>query len=437
MTAVVADVKARSGATLRWQRDETARQENAEAVRRILRRPLTAASAVQVALLDNRALQATLEDVGIALADFREAGYLTNPVLNFNPQFPDHTPRSPELDYGISTSLLDALFIPLRKRLTAGGLAAAKARVADAALRLVADVKVAYYEVVADGQIFIRLRTIADAANASLLLSQRQFEAGNITDVALGLAQTEYSQVRLELGEVEAKGREDREKLNRLMGVYGPDTDWTPESALPKLPESDPPAAGLETLAISQRFDLAASRRNFEGALQQAGIARSYRFLTQLDVGIGGQRDVGNGPNQVGPNLTVQVPLFNGGQARIARNEAALRQAQRAFEGMAIDARAEVRELRDRLDARRQTVRFYETDVLPFQRRLLAGQQLQYNAMIVSPFELFRTRIDQLSAERRYIETQKEYWQTRAELERAVGGSFQKTPVGKSVVEKK
>jgi cobalt-zinc-cadmium efflux system outer membrane protein len=69
--------------------------------------------------------------------------------------------------------------------------------------------------------------------------------------------------------------------------------------------------------------------------------------------------------------------------------------------------------------------------VLPFRRRVVAGQLLQYNAMIVSPFELFRTRIDELEAERKYIQTLKEYWQARADLQRAVGGSFEpRAPAG-------
>jgi len=130
-----------------------------------------------------------LEDVGIALADFRQAGYLTNPTLNVNAQIPDHLPRSPEWDYGLSTSLLDALFIPLRKQLAAKALEGAKLRVAAETLQLIADVKSAYYELVAGLQTIDRLQTIAQAFDASLALAQKQFEAGNVTDVTLGLQQ--------------------------------------------------------------------------------------------------------------------------------------------------------------------------------------------------------------------------------------------------------
>ena len=197
-----------------------------------------------------------------------------------------------------------------------------------------------------------------------------------------------------------------------------------------KLPPDDPPFRGLETLAVTQRYDLAARRRDLEITLERYGILRRYRFLTAIEGGVGGQRDR-DGANQIGPSLSLQVPLFDQGQARIARGAAQLRQAQRNFEDLAIEVRSEVRELCDRLDARRRAVAFYESDLLPFRRRLVNAQLLQYNAMVLSPYELFRTRVEELQAERNYLTALKEYWQARAGLERAVGGSFNPPPAAR------
>jgi outer membrane protein, heavy metal efflux system len=426
--SVATKVQDRSGQLLRWEKDEVTREQNLAEARRLLRRPLTIKAAVQIALLNNPQLQATLEEVGIALADFRQAGYLANPTLNVNPQIPDHSPRSPEWDYGLTASLLDALFIPLRKQLAGKALEEAKLRVASEALQLVANVKSVFYELLGDEQTFDQLQTVKQALDASLLLTQKQFEAGNITDVALGLQQVEYSQVRLDLAEIDAKQLEDHEKLNRLLGLFGSDTNWTTaERVLPKLPDRDLPDRGLETLAVAQRYDLAARRQALETVLQQLGILDRYRFFSSLDIGVGGTRNT-DGSNQIGPSLSIQVPLFDQGQAKLARGAARLRQTQRSFENLAIEIRSEVRELRDRLAARRRSAEFYQADLLPFRRRLLAGQQLQYNAMIVGPFDLFRTRVDEIQTERNYINVLKDYWQARAELERAVGGGFTMGP---------
>lgn len=416
-------VQGRAGGALRWENDAIAREGNLQEARKLLKRPLTVQTAVQIALLNNRTLQAMLEDVGIALADFREAGYLQNPTIGVNPQILTVAPRTVEWDYSIAIDLLDGLFIPLRRRLAREQLEATKLRVASQVLQLVADVKSAYFEVVADQQTLDRLLTIQTAFDASLTLAQKQFEAGNITEVNLGLEQVNYSQIRLEIARTNSNLLEAHEKMNRLLGVWGLDTEWKTQGTLPDVPESDLPAHGLETLAVSQRFDLAAAERELRSTVQALGIAKTYRFVSALEIGAGGTRNT-DATNQIGPSLSIQLPIFNQGQGRMARGEARLRQVERNFEDLAIEIRSEVRLLRDRLANRRATARFYETDILPFRRRVLSGQFLEYNAMAVGPFALFRTKIDELQSEKDYIQTMKEYWQTRAELERAVGGTL-------------
>src|ERR671939_1338008 len=66
-------VRERAGKTVRWEEDQAAREQSLQAVRQLLKKPLTVEAAVQVALLNNRALQATFEEVGLSAADLREA----------------------------------------------------------------------------------------------------------------------------------------------------------------------------------------------------------------------------------------------------------------------------------------------------------------------------------------------------------------------------
>jgi len=75
------------------------------------------------------------------------------------------------------------------------------------------------------------------------------------------------------------------------------------------------------------------------------------------------------------------LPIFNQGQARIARGEAALRQTQDKFEALAIDVRSEIRELRDELASKRDIARFYRDELLPGQRQILNQSLLNYNPM--------------------------------------------------------
>ena len=85
---------------------------------------------------------------------------------------------------------------------------------------------------------------IVDTNAASLDLAQRQHEAGNINDLALAQQQASYSRSRLDVASTEADTRRNREKLNRLLGLWGVDTDWQIAGELPEVPNSDLPIRG-------------------------------------------------------------------------------------------------------------------------------------------------------------------------------------------------
>src|SRR5579862_7217059 len=79
----------RTGHAVQWNQD-TADDRAAEAsVHAMLQEELTLDRAVQIALINNRNLQASYEDLGIAQADLVQAGLLSNPVFNAIIRFPD------------------------------------------------------------------------------------------------------------------------------------------------------------------------------------------------------------------------------------------------------------------------------------------------------------------------------------------------------------
>ena len=416
-------VKERTGLTVRWQQDAAAREQALADVRVRLKKPLTVNSAVQIALLNNRELLATFEDVGVSAADLREAGMWKNPSFNLSVRFPDRAPTGANWEEAAVFDILDLLMLPLRKRVAAVHLAAAQLRVADEAMRLVAGVKMAMYELKADGAMLAHRRTIAEINSTALDLSQRQHEAGNINDLALARQQAAYNAARLDLAMAENAQREHREKLNRLLSLWGGDTAWKIADGLPPLPESDGALRGLESLAVAQRLDLAATHMELAGVIRALGLTKKYRYIGALEFGVNTERSPDRS-NVTGPTLQLEVPLFNQGQARIAKGEAELRRAERKLEALAIGIRADVRAMHDKLAALRESARFYESEVVPVRRAITAGMLLHYNGMLVGNYELFATRAEQIEAEQKSIEALRDYWMTRAELERAVGGNL-------------
>ena len=417
-------VTERTRRTVSWEKDVAAREESRTRARQLLQRPLTVSSAVQVALLNNRGLQATFEEIGLSFADLREARTLANPEAGLSVKIPNQPPKHPLYEWGLAQSFLDLLMLPLRTKVAREQLAAAQLRVSDEVIRLTAEVKTAYYELLADRSLIERLRVIQSAQSVSLELMQKLHEAGNVTDLKLTQEQAQYSMLRLELAKAEAELREHREKLNRLLGVWGDDTEWDlAASELPRAPEGDFTLKRLETLAVGNRLDFAAARAELESAAKALGLEKSFRFIGALDFGIAGEHEP-DGLDLSGPSIRLEWPIFNQGQARIARGEAQLRMATAKFEQLAIDLRSEVRELRDRLISKRDIARFYRDELLPTRRRITALTLVEYNAMLVGAFELFNTRREDMEAERALIEATRDYWITRAKLERAVGGDL-------------
>ena len=181
---VSASIEERAAAKIAWNQGIELDTEAAEHVRSLLQRRLTADDAVQIALLNNRDLQAMYSDLGVAQADLVQAGLFRNPVIDAAVQF--HLgPVRPDLQLGLVISLLDALYVPLRKRVAAAQFEEAKLRVTGIVLDFVLDVRHAFYAHQANEQLLDLRKTIVHALDASFEASRRLHEAGNITDLDL------------------------------------------------------------------------------------------------------------------------------------------------------------------------------------------------------------------------------------------------------------
>ncbi len=414
-------VQERIGKRVEWRKDAAADAEISQAVHDLLRGTLTVERAVQIALLNNRELQATFEEIGIANADLTEAGLLKNPVFNVSARFPDRPPSATNLEFSVVQDFLDLLMIPIRKKVAAAELARVELKVGDEVLKLAAEVKTEFYTLQGKQMLFGRLGELGNTYGAALELTQRQHEAGNINDLELANQQSTYSQAKLDAAQVAAEMRSDQEKLNRLMGVWGAQTQWKIANELPGIAGRDFPTEHLESLAIAQRLDLAASKAEVGAVVQSLGLTKTYRYVGAIEFGV----DTEKSPDRqrvTGPTLSLQLPIFNQGKSRIARLEAQLRQAERRLEAQAIDIRSEVREARDRLLAKKDLSTYYRDELLPERKKVLELTATNYNAMLKGPYDLLLARQNELAAERGYIDALRDYWIARADLERAVGG---------------
>jgi outer membrane protein TolC len=171
-------VQERTGADPRWIRNEDDRADMQSSVKRMLSAPLTAESAVQIALVNNRGLQATYAELGISEADLVQAGRLPNPVFAF-----ERLARGDELEIGraIIVNVLGLITMPARTEIERQRFEATKLRVATEASRIASDTRRAYYAAVAAHEGVKYMDQVKDAAEASAELARRMAKAGNFS----------------------------------------------------------------------------------------------------------------------------------------------------------------------------------------------------------------------------------------------------------------
>ncbi len=412
----VADIVAkRFGPTIHWYQGGSADTQALGTVGRILAEDLTLESAIQLALLNNRSLQARFEDLGIGQADLVQAGLLKNPSIGGLVRFPGN------VELGWVQDLVDLLMLPARKRLAALEFEETKLRVTHEVLDLIADVKVGFFTL--QGQLLQTeiLETTAQAGRVALAFAESQFAAGTINELDLLMRQASYEEAKLQLFHSQSAVLQMREQLTRALGVWGEDAAWTLAGRLPAVPETSTRIMGLESLALSTRLDLAAARLESQTIAEALDIKQLWRWIPLAEAGVSAERE-SEGTWLTGPSLSLELPLFDQGQAEVASLVSSLRRSQRQEEALAVHIRSEVHEQRNLLVAHRKQAEHYLQTVIPLHEQIVLKTQEHYNFMLVGLYQLLEAKSAELSAYMHYIEALRGYWVSRAELARAVGG---------------
>lgn len=397
----------------------------ADTIQELLREEFTIDRAVRIALLNNRGLQATLEDLGIARVDAIQASLIKNPVFSGHARVPEDAGQT-NLELALVQSVLDVLYAPLRSRIAKAQFEQVKLQVAHEVFRLITEVKSAYYTVQAAEQARAMQQTILQAAEAAAELAHRQYDAGNIRDFDLANEQAAYEQAHVDLTHSELALTQAREALNQLLGLSGAyATGWTVAPHMPDLPPDNPSLDQLEDTALSQRLDVGAAHKATEAVRRTLTLAR-LGIIPSAGVGVNTENEP-DGDRVTGPMWDLAVPLFDWGQANRARAKAQLRQSQHRLAALEVAVRSEVRTLHSRLVAERQMAQRHREQLIPLREQITASSQRHVNYMLIGAFQLLQFKQQEITARREYIEAVRDYWIARAELEQAVGGQLPQT----------
>jgi outer membrane protein, heavy metal efflux system len=383
-----------------------------------LKAGLTEESAVRVALLNNREILASLEEVGIARAELAQARILTNPEFAGGSGF--YAGRSGTYPhFTLTQDVLDLALYPLRRKAGAERFEAARLSVGHSILEKVAHVREAFYTFLAAEQGQVAARAELTAAEAMGEFARRQGAAGNLNELKLARLEATEKEAEIELERRAADAAVARAELAEALGLESDADDLKSAQALAEPSGAEPPTAELETLAMSRRLDLASARRKVVALEKGVSLSR-WQSVPQIRLGI--ERETEADARRTGPELEMQIPLFDRGQARRAGARAQLRQARQELAMLEVRARKEVRAARAKAAAARKTAAIYRERLVPLRTKIVAQTQLHYNFMLLGVDHLLEVKREEIKAQVGRVEALREYWIERAKLELATGG---------------
>lgn len=382
-----------------------------------LSRPLSERGAVQIALALNPTLRASYASLGIAQGMLLEAMLLPNPLLDAGLFFP-LSGGSARLDLGLRQNLLAFLMRPTKEKAAHAELEAEQYRVADQVVQLVMETRVAFLRLQADQKLQRLMQDITHAADAGAEAADALYESGNRPLLDRDASRLVSSEARLARLQVETRIVMDRERLLRLLGVQTRSHLMTAEG-LEQIPSDSSLPAGVEQNALEVNLQLDGMRKRMEASAARLRISRARGLIPALEAGLGSERD---GDWDLGPAVSVPVPLFNHGQGTRMSAVAELQALRQNYLAKANEVRSASRQLSVRLVNARAVVDEMTKRLLPLRRSVLRQTQYEYNTGKRSVFELLRMQQSYIQSARGQVDALADYWIARARMDALLGG---------------
>jgi len=387
--------------------------------------------ALRLALLNSRRLQAGFLALGIARADFVQAGLLRNPSLGVGFLFPSGG-GSPKITADFVQSLVDLWELPARQEVAEQLVQQRVYELSRFAGALVVDTKDAYFESVARRELLATARESADLARAVLDAVRLRVQEGVATAIEENLAQSQALDAELVLRSAERESTGAQRRLAALLSLEG---DLLPVALVDALPEPGPSEIDREGLVLrsrASRLDLRASEAALLSAEAQLALERR-RAMPDVELGVSFERPEGGGSVDAlaGPGVAVELPIFDRNQVQVRRAEFRRDELQREHDALAAEIGQEVRAAVDRAAASARVARFVAEELLPQAERGLELARDSYSLGDTTLLAVLESQRAALQARSTRIEALLEAARTGVEVERAAGACREvlETPV--------
>ncbi|QOZ26811.1 TolC family protein [Bradyrhizobium sp. CCBAU 51753] len=392
------------------------------AVKRLLARNLTADAAVQVALLNNKGLQAAYGELALAETDLVAESLPPNPVFSISRITGN---GASEVERQVVGDILALATLPARSEIARERFRQAQLRAALATLRLAAEVRRAHVAAVAAGEMVVLLTDAKATAESTAQLAKKLGETGAMNKLDQAREQVFYAEITADLASARQNAASARERLARLMGLWDGDLGFRIPNTLPALPRRPRQQPSIEVDAVSHRVDLQIARMDLVALAKTLDLTEATRFVTLLDVaGIDKRTHDPESPpfRERGFDVQFQIPIFDGGEVRVRQAAETYRQAMNRLTEKAVNVRSEARDAYRVYRSAYDIASHYQREVLPLRQIVTEEMQLRFSSMQVDVFALLTEARQRLASLRAAIDAKRDFWLAQSDLQTAING---------------
>lgn len=389
---------------------------------RLLRHALTVDAAVQVALLNNKGLQASYNELALAEADMVEQSLPPNPTFSVSRIAGN---GASEIERQVVGDILALATLPFRSEIARQRFQQAQLRAAEDTLRLAADVRRAYYRAVAANELVGLLTDAKATAESTAQLASKLGQTGSLNKLDQAREQVFYAETTADLATARQDATSSRERLIRLLGFWDGDLGFRTPKQLPALPRHPQSLPSIEVDAVTHRIDLQIARMDLDTLAKSLNLTEATRFVTLLDVaGISRKtRDPESAPfRERGFDIQFQIPIFDGGEVRVRQATETYNQAFNRLTEKAVNVRSEARDAYRVYRSTYDIASQYQREVLPLRKIITEEMQLRFSSMQVDVFALLVEARQRIAALRAAIDAKRAFWLAQSDLQSVVNG---------------
>ncbi|SPH18248.1 hypothetical protein DEA8626_01780 [Defluviimonas aquaemixtae] len=428
---VASTTRAATGKDTVWLQNAGEIAANAKRVHGLTHgKTISADTAVQVALLNNRGLQAAYADLGLSAADVWQQTLLPNPTVSVGVLGigAEGLGGYRSIEATVANNLLALATRDRRLDVAETRFRQAQLRAAEETLRVAAETRRAWIEAVAGFEAAALVREARDTADAASELAARLGDTGFLNKSDQAREHALYAELTGQLAQARLDAELKKEALTRQLGLWGSEVDYFVPDALPGLPNAPRAHPRIEEDALRARVDLAVARLELEALAKSGKLTSATRSLTDLEIiaGVESERELEGGvrETETTPQVEVEfdIPVFDSGKARLRKAELAYMRSANELAERAVNVRSEARSAYRAYTATHQIARHYRDAVLPLRQVIEEESLLSYSGMITTTFELLADIRARLNSGLGEAAARRDFWLAEADLQATIHG---------------